>query len=131
MIRADFSWTPTTTISAVHSAGNTYPYTTQADAIVRSTDTRYATVGTPVNTLITFTATAVSDKGVITEYKWDLGDGSIAFGPSVAHIYKVASTQGQVSLIVTDSVGDRVIRSRPLSLRNSGPVLVVPGVNVG
>lgn len=130
MILVNFTWSPTAGPLTYASAGNAYPYIHQADAVTRATDARYASFATPINTLITFVATASSPGAVITEYKWDLGDGTIGYGATIGHTYKVATLQTAATLIVTDSQGNRANRSLPLNLRVTSAVLVADGIIV-
>jgi PKD repeat protein len=55
--------------------------------------------------LLTFDATGSSDSdGSIASYKWDFGDGMVAYGPIVKHAYG-APGQYSVTLSVTDDEG--------------------------
>lgn len=129
----NFDWTPKSVAVSYTVGGNTYPYSTQADAISRpTTDANYQAFTTPTNTLLTFTATVIvpSDR-IITEYKWLFGDGSIGYGATATHTYLAAASQTMATLAVTDSKGTRTIRSQILNLRTGAIVLVAHGARVG
>jgi chitodextrinase len=130
--KVDFDWSPKSVPLSWTIGGNTYPYAHQADAATRTSDSRYAAFTTPTNLLITFVATAIPDSGVIvTEYKWDFGDGQIGYGATATHTYLAASPQTQVVLTITDSRGDRTSRGQILNLRAAVPILVASGISVG
>lgn len=58
------------------------------------------TVGQPV----TFSAEGSTAEGGIDSYRWDLGDGDRATGPTVVHSYDLAGTF-TVFLVITDTAG--------------------------
>lgn len=116
MAFVDFSWTPTSGVLTYTIGGTTYPYSTQADNISRPSDTRYVASTTPLNTALTFTAAISAGADVITEYKWDFGDGSIGYGQSIQHTYRTAVEQRAVKLTATDARGRRYVRSKKLNL---------------
>src|SRR4051794_17982149 len=100
-IKLDLDWTPKSVALTYSVGGNTYPPLKQVDAVTRASDSRYQAYTTPINTLLTFTATTTLPAGLlILEYKWDFGDGSIGFGATVAHQYLAANFSTQVSLNV-------------------------------
>jgi parallel beta-helix repeat protein len=47
---------------------------------------------------------SADDSGVITSYKWDMGDGTVHYGETVTHAYSAAGTY-TVTLTVTDANG--------------------------
>lgn len=66
--------------------------------------------------------------GTITEYYWDFGDGTSAFGPTVEHTYILPGTY-RATLVVTDNAGEQSFVNAPITV-------VVPGgaetaVNLG
>jgi hypothetical protein len=61
---------------------------------------------TPINTVITYTAT-VNPAIRPVEFRWDFGDGVIAFGNPVQHTYKFVFAECQAVLRVTDDQGQR------------------------
>jgi hypothetical protein len=65
-------------------------------------DTNYTTI----NTAITFTAT-INPAIRPVEFRWDFGDGVIAFGNPVQHTYKFVFAECQAVLRVTDDQGER------------------------
>lgn len=118
--RVDFSWSPLSSLALTTIGGNSYPYSSQADAITRSTDTRYAAYHTPTNTLLTFTATVEPFEGAeIVRYRWDFGDGTEAYGPTTTKTYRVPNQTAQVSLQVLDSNGLIATATHALNLVQS------------
>lgn len=66
--------------------------------------------------------------GTITEYYWDFGDGTSAFGPTAEHTYILPGTY-RATLVVTDNAGEQSFVNAPM-------MVVVPGgaetaVNLG
>lgn len=57
--------------------------------------------------------------GTITEYYWDFGDGTSAFGPTVEHTYTLPGTY-RATLVLTDSAGEQSFVNAPITV-------VVPG----
>ena len=116
LILVDFTWTPRSARSFT-VGGDTFPYSTQADAIARDSDSRYEMFKTDVADEITFTATAESTIGLtIVEYKWFFGDGRYDTGIEVDHTYVAASPQMSPTLVVTDSADNKVHRTKLISL---------------
>lgn len=124
-LTVDFSWTPVDpTPLSVTAGGNTYPYVTQQDAVVRASDSRYAASLTKTNAVLTFTANVVAPSTLTPiEYRWNFGDGTVAFGPVVTHTYIAAAPQAAVSLVVTDQNLVQYTRQRLLNLRAGDKVL--------
>lgn len=124
-IQVDFAWTPVSGVPFTWlTGGNSYPYTTQQDAVSRASDTRYAAVLTSTNTALTFTATVVTPANLtVIEYRWDFGDGVIAYGPIVGHTYTMPSPQTAVSLVVTDNLFQQSSRQRLLNLRAGSKIV--------
>lgn len=118
-LSVDFSFTPVSaTPLSFTVGGNTYPYVHQVDAVTRASDSRYAASLTTSNTAMTFTASTVASQGTTAiEYRWDFGDGTIAYGPIVTHTYVAASPQTAVSLVVTDQNLVQWTRQKLLNLR--------------
>lgn len=132
--KVDFSWTPNSVGLAWTVNGNNYPYTRQQDNIDRSAqvgslDSRYGAFTTPNNTLITFTAAVTLDAGAqVAEYRWDFGDGSVGFGATVGHTYKVSTPETRTSLTVTDTNRQVISCSKVMNLRFANEI-VVSGMN--
>jgi hypothetical protein len=100
--------------------GNTYPYLHEQDGVTRSDDGRYAAFKTPLNTLITFTATY--DDNHVTdgvEYKWDFGDGGIGYGKVITHVYKIVQSEAVLKLSVMNTRGRRISRNFILNPRQA------------
>lgn len=118
-LNVDFSWSPVSGTPFTWTVGgNTYPYTTQQDTIVRPSDSRYAAVLTSTNTALTFTSSIVVPPGMSAiEYRWNFGDGSFSYGPVVTHTYIAPSPQTAVSLVVTDNFFNQATRQKVLNLR--------------
>jgi hypothetical protein len=130
-LATDFDWTPKSVPLSYTIGGNTYPPSTQADSVSRASDARYLSYTTPTNTLLTFTASVVLPPNVfIAEYRWDFGDGTVGYGPTVNHTYATASSQTAPVLVVTDSLGNRASRSHVLNLRQTVPIVVSLGARV-
>lgn len=126
-----FDWTPKSVPLSYTIGGTTYPYSTQQDGVSRASDANYLAYTTPANTLLTFTASLTTPNGtIITEYKWDFGDGAIGYGATVSHTYSVGSYQTQVTLNVTDSFGKRVFANRVINLRPANGIQVGLGARV-
>lgn len=126
----DFSWSPVSVPLSFTFIG-TYPYTTQADAISRSSDSRYAAYTTPNNTLLTFTATASIPAGItVVEYKWNFGDGTIGYGSTVSHTYSISSPQTMATLTTTDNLGRQSNVGKLLNLRQASPILIGQNLSV-
>lgn len=134
MTKVDFTWSPVSVALSWTVNGNQYPYSRQVDNVDRSAqvgslDSRYAAYTTPNNILLTFTAAVVLDAGVqVAEYRWDFGDGTIGFGASVGHTYKVSAPETRTSLTVIDT--NRVVTScsKIMNLRFADEI-VVSGMN--
>ena len=60
------------------------------------------------NETIFFNSTSYDLDGYIANYTWNFGDGSIAYGKNVSHIY-TKSGKYNVTLLVTDDDGDEAI----------------------
>lgn len=122
-VKVDFSWSPVGSVLSYTVNGNTYPYSRQQDNIDRSArvgalDSRYAANTTSSGVLLTFTAAVTLPSGVVvTEYRWEWGDGTVGFGASATHTYKVAAPETQVNLVITDSLRNRYSKSKLLNLR--------------
>lgn len=125
LIAVDFTWAPVSGVPFTWSVGgNTYPYTTQQDAISRASDTRYGVVLTSTNTDLTFTAAIAAPVGLTAiEYRWNFGDGVIAYGPVANHTYTESSPQTAVSLVVTDNLFQQSSRQKTLNLRAGEKIL--------
>jgi hypothetical protein len=129
-IVADFSWSPVSVPLSFTFIG-TYPYSTQADTIVRASDSRYTAYTTPNNTLLTFTATASIPAGLTAvEYKWNFGDGTVGYGNSVSHTYTISSPQTMATLVVTDNLGRQSSIGRLLNLRQASPIVISQNLSV-
>jgi hypothetical protein len=116
--KVDFTWTPLGDPISITVGGDTFPPTTQVDGFSRPSDSRYETYETNINTDIEFAATVVSTgSSDIVELRWDLGDGTIAFGDLVNHTYKIANPNIEVSLTVTDNRGRKSAVKHPINLR--------------
>lgn len=124
----NFDWTPKGGPFSFVAGPDTFPYNTQKDLISRPSDIRYTTNTTPTNTLLTFTANLVIPVNLsIIEYRWDFGDGGVAFGPSAGHTYLVAASQTRTTLTVKDNLGRSFYRHRYLMLYPSQTVVLAGG----
>lgn len=119
MLEVDFTISPVDPTPLTYTVGGvTYPYARQADNIARGSDTRYVSTLTKTNTNLTFTATVIAtEESIATEYRWDFGDGVIAFGPIATHTYLVAVPQMAVSLVVVDQHLNQYTRKKLLNIR--------------
>lgn len=73
----------------------------------------------------TFDGSAAADPdGTITSWAWDLGDGTLASGPSTGHTFAAAGTY-QVTLVVTDDDGATATAIRPLDVAEAGAAYAV------
>lgn len=117
-VYVDFSWTGTGAELSYEVGGNHYPYSTQADGIIRASDERYASYVTPINTDLTFTADVIitSKNLSIIQYRWDFGDGTIGYGPTINHTYFAAAPQTQALLNITDNLGNVYGRHKAVNL---------------
>lgn len=127
----DFTWNNQATTVTFAVGGNSYPYGRQFDNVARpASDGRYASLYTPTNQALTFTASAVIPAGVtIKEYRWDFGDGNFGFGPTVTYTYRVANPTTQVSLTITDSFSRQKTRAKLMNLRPGNPINVIAFVS--
>jgi hypothetical protein len=124
-LKLDLDWTPKSVALTYSVGGNVYPPTRQVDNSVRASDSRYASYTTPINTLLTFTATTTLPASlVVVEYKWDFGDGTIGYGATVAHQYLAANFSTQVALNITTNNGKRFTRHKVLNLRPADRITV-------
>lgn len=106
--RANFTWSPVGAAITYAVAGNTYP----------PAGTRFEAFFTPVNQVITFVATATPATGTsIVLYQWDMGDGVVLYGPTVAHTYTVPNPSLTCKLEIVDSINRRVFVSKSLLLQ--------------
>lgn len=120
-----FSWAPQSAPVSFTVGGHTYPYSHQADAVTRTSDDRYGAYTTPTNEELTFTAAVTTyDDTFILRYRWDFGDGTLAYGPEVVKTYLVPNPSIVVALTVHDSNGRDVRVARPLNLVRADPVRV-------
>lgn len=128
--KLDFTWTPQSVAVAYTINGNSYPPARQIDNIDRSAqagslDSRYAAYTTPTNTLLTFTASVMLPSGlIVTEYRWDWGDGQIGYGSTATHTYKIAPPETTARLTITDSNRNIWSKSKILNLRFSSLIRV-------
>jgi hypothetical protein len=121
----DFSWSPIGVALGYTFGTDSYPYIHQQDNAIRASDVRYASYATPINTAITFTANVVAPTGlIIYEYRWNFGDGTIGYGPTVTHEYKAAAPETQASLQVKDSRNQITTRFQTLNLRPAARVTI-------
>ena len=113
----DFTWSPLGSALNYNVGGSNYPYTTQQDAVSRSSDNRYASYSTPINTLVTFTADIKYVNGKVIYYRWDFGNGETDFGPTVGRTFKLANPQNLITLTITSNEGQTAYRTKILNLR--------------
>lgn len=113
--KVDFTWSPVGAAITFNFAGNAYP----------PAGTRFEAFYTPVNQLVTFVAavTAAANAPII-EYRWDLGDGIIAYGQTVGHTYNVPNASLTAKLEVTDAFNRKVYVSKVLLLQVQFPTQV-------
>lgn len=100
----NFSWTATGPLDTFSVNGDIFPP-------ANSPTVNYALLDIP----IPFDATDSGNNGypktvappgvLITEYQWDFGDGTIAYGPQPSHIFVTAPPDSQVILTVVDNRG--------------------------
>jgi PKD repeat protein len=69
-------------------------------------------------------STSTSEIG-ITNFRWDFGDGVLAEGPTVEHIYIDPGTF-QVTLVVADKIGQRGSTEQPIEIIAQPPEQVPP-----
>lgn len=107
----NFTWSPIGSLLTYTLAGNSYP----------PAGTRFEAFFTPVNQVITFVAQVVMPPGInAVEHHWNLGDGTIKYGSTTTHTYRIPNTSLSVTLRVTDSLGhigavQKIILLQPLS----------------
>lgn len=123
----DFTITPTSNPLSYTVGGNTYPYSKQADGISRPSDIRYQVFAIPIGIELTLASTVTVPPGLSAiEYRWDFGDGTIGYGPTVVHTYKVAAADTAATLVVTDSKLNKQSRSKILNLRPASRIVISP-----
>lgn len=106
--KANFTWSPVGAAVTFNFAGNSYP----------PAGTRFEAFFTPVNQLITFVASAVAATGTaIVQYRWDLGDGIVQFGPTIGHTYTVPNQSLTAKLEITDTLNRKTYVSKVLLLQ--------------
>jgi hypothetical protein len=111
----DFTWDPVGATIAYNLAGNSYP----------PAGPRFQAYYTPVNQLITFTASVRADsKYPIIEYRWELGDGIIKFGQIIGHTYNVPNPSLTAKLEIKDSLNRSAYVSKVLLLQVQFPTTV-------
>lgn len=114
--KVNFSWDPVGAAITYTFAGNTYPPAGGA---------RFDSFYTPVNQVITFTASAVPATGTsIIQYKWDMGDGNVKYGPIIGHTYTVPNQSLTCKLEVMDTLNRKVYVSKVLLLQVMYPTVV-------
>jgi hypothetical protein len=123
----NIDWTPRLAAITYLIDGVVYPPVTQEDAIPRASDIRYVEYGSPINIPLLFTSTVLPAGDEVTEYRWNMGDGTVKFGSSVTHSYKTAVPERRVSLSVQNTKGERASVSRLLHLRYTDRVQVAGG----
>jgi uncharacterized repeat protein (TIGR01451 family) len=81
-------------------------------------DFDYSPPSGAISTTVSFTGTATTNGGPITEWAWDLGDGDIASGSTISHSYPAPGLY-TVTLTVTDACGytDAVTKAVPVYRR--------------
>ncbi len=73
----------------------------------------------------TVDASAATDPdGTVTSWAWDLGDGTLASGPTATHAYAGPGTY-QVTLVVTDDDGAAATAVRPVEAAAAGTAYAV------
>lgn len=104
----DFTWSPVGAAITYTFAGNSYP----------PAGARFEAFYTPVNQVITFVASAIPASGTaIVQYKWDLGDGVVKYGPTIGHTYTVPNQSLTAKLEVVDSLNRKVYVARAMLLQ--------------
>ena len=117
----NFTWDPVGAPVTFNFAGNSYP----------PAGSRFEAFYTPVNQLVTFTAAVQAASGTsIVQYKWDLGDGIVQFGPIIGHTYTVPNQSLTAKLEVTDSYNRKAYVSKLLFLQVQYPTIVSDHVRV-
>jgi hypothetical protein len=117
----DFTWSPVGAAITFNFAGNSYP----------PAGTRFEAFYTPVNQLVTFVAvTTTAANAPIIEYRWDLGDGIVAYGATVGHTYNVPNQSLTAKLEVTDALNRKVYVSKVLLLQVQFPTQVTSKARV-
>jgi hypothetical protein len=106
--KVDFSWSPIGAAITYSFAGNSYP----------PAGSRFEAFFTPVNQVLTFTATATPATNTsIVLYKWDMGDGQVQYGQTVGHTYTVPNQSLTCKLEVTDTLNRKVYVSKAMLLQ--------------
>ena len=113
------SGTYTVQLTVTDNSGQSY-FVPQTVTVVKpplqllTTDFNYQPMQTTVDTPVTFNAAATGGTEPYT-YDWDLGDGSVATGTSLAHLYTKAGNY-TVALITTDSLGGTTTLTKIISV---------------
>lgn len=114
-----FAVTPVLNPISITVGGNTYTWSAQSNPTVPAK----SNLGT--NTVLTLTATPTLAPGVTAvEYKWDMGDGAILFGPVVQHTFTTIGPDIIIRLVLTDSRGFRARAFQVASLIAVNPLLL-------
>lgn len=80
-----------------------------------------------LTTSVTFTATATDpDPGPSFSYLWNFGDGGIATGATVTHVFTSPGNPWSVVLVVSDGQGGSSVVTKPVTVAALGAANVAP-----
>jgi heat shock protein HslJ len=78
-----------------------------------------------VGEVVRFDGSASTSEIGITDYRWDFGDGTLAQGQDVEHIY-ISPGLFEVTLVVVDKIGQRGSAVQPIEIIAQPPEVIPP-----